>query len=326
MATDPADLNHAQALKIDLAVRMYGGLFKSTDASVDTQMSYLSVIPPGSNVLGFGYGIKWTGASIAAKYAIRVYVRAKLPKSKVPLNEQIPDEIDGVPTDIVAVGEITAAFPRPTSAGVSGGHFNVSGGTLGCLVSRNGVGRFILSNNHVLADHNRAGLGDQILEPGKASGGVANPPIARLTDKVDLNIDNGLPNEVDAAIAELIDPTFMTPDIEQIGAIPSTPLPAANGMSVIKHGAVTQTRQGIVEDPIADFTMVYPGVGGALFHNQFAVRSGGPERFADRGDSGSLVIEAVSHRPVGLLFGVSPPLAFCNRIGLVLSKFNATIL
>jgi hypothetical protein len=59
--------------------------------------------------------------------------------------------------------------------GVSIGHYQVTAGTFGALVTDRATGeRFILSNNHVLANSNDSQLGDAILQPGAIDGGL-NP-------------------------------------------------------------------------------------------------------------------------------------------------------
>src|SRR6266852_2258641 len=61
---------------------------------------------------------------------------------------------------------------RPLLIGLSIGHFRITAGTLGAFVRlRKGGEVRILSNNHVLADEDRAKPGDAILQPGAYDGG-----------------------------------------------------------------------------------------------------------------------------------------------------------
>ena len=60
---------------------------------------------------------------------------------------------------------------RPLRIGCSVGHFRITAGTLGCIVRNSKGDMLILSNNHVLADENRARKGDAILQPGDLDGG-----------------------------------------------------------------------------------------------------------------------------------------------------------
>jgi len=133
-------------------------------------------LPP--NVLGVGYGAKQTsGASIHDELAVRVYVRAKVPRTRLARSETVPSSINGITTDVVAVGDI-AAFVRPTECGVSCGHHAITAGTLGCLVRTDGDGgrHFILSNNHVLANANNAAVNDDVLEPAPSTAGRFRSP------------------------------------------------------------------------------------------------------------------------------------------------------
>jgi hypothetical protein len=309
---------HARRLKSQLAAEMYGAAVAEMAAADDPGQSYLASIPWDSNVVGFGYGMKWTGDSISEERAVRVYVRAKLPVSKLSPNERIPQEIDGVPTDVIEIGYITTAA-RPTGCGVSGANQLVDTGTLGCLVQRAGGGTFILSNNHVLADLTGP-VGVPILEPGRINGGSSNPPIANLTDFHPIDLRGGM-NEIDVAIAELTISTDMTPDIVDIGRVSPGPMLPVIGQGVTKRGATTLRRVGVVDDLDADITVPYPPHGNGHFHHQFTVQGAG-SRFANRGDSGSLVLDSVSRRPVGLLFAISDRVAFCNYIGKVLTQFG----
>src|SRR5436305_7555156 len=121
---------------------------RAADAS---SASFLSTIPPEANIRGVGFGAKVTSGAGIDTTAVRVYVRAKQPKRLLSKSEIVPAEINGIPTDVIAVGEIFAAA---VACGVSVGHVKVTAGTLGCLVTRAAASgkRFILSHNHILAD------------------------------------------------------------------------------------------------------------------------------------------------------------------------------
>jgi len=114
---------------------------------------------------------------------IRVYVSRKVHASALDLKDIIPREIDGVPTDIVEIGEMTAldvnplahaARVRPLAAGVSIGNWAITAGTLGWFF-RDGRGREMLgSNAHVLADDplSQSSGETRIVQPGRADGGI----------------------------------------------------------------------------------------------------------------------------------------------------------
>ncbi|NUQ00467.1 MAG: hypothetical protein HUU35_11500 [Armatimonadetes bacterium] len=311
---DPAELATAKQLKGELMQRIFGiSAFGEGDAGTVEVQS----IPLGSTIVGLGYGAREDGS--AAAPALRVYVRTKLREDDIPDEEFVPREVNGTATDVIPVGEITA-HARPVPCGVSVGHPNVGAGTLGCLVAR-GQQRFILSNNHVLADSNNGSLGDDILEPGRLDSPTPTP-IARLTEFQAL--DWRRTNSIDAAIAELLEAGDVDPRIKGLGAIQAPPAPAILHQSVQKHGRTTGLTTGLVQDLSASIRVRY-GARQAVFDNQIAVH-GVRGVFSQPGDSGSLVVDAVSHRAVALLFAGGGNVTFCNPIGLVLNRFSTSIL
>src|SRR5207248_2547306 len=106
---------------------------RAADAADASSASFLSTIPPEANIRGVGFGAKVTSGAGIDTTAVRVYVRAKQPKRLLSASEIVPAEINGIPTDVIAVGEIFAAA---VACGVSVGHVKVTAGTLGCLVTR----------------------------------------------------------------------------------------------------------------------------------------------------------------------------------------------
>jgi hypothetical protein len=61
-----------------------------------------------SNVIGVATGIRVRGGKPTGEPCIVVYVSQKLPITKLAKSEVIPHEIEGVPIDVVDVGEIGA--------------------------------------------------------------------------------------------------------------------------------------------------------------------------------------------------------------------------
>jgi hypothetical protein len=104
------------------------------------------------NIVGVGVSEKLVDEDFTGEQCVTVYVVAKVPKDEIANEALVPDEINGVLTDVVATGELTA-FPhrgryRPAPGGVSVGHFRITAGTIGCLVRRVlailGIGMFAL--------------------------------------------------------------------------------------------------------------------------------------------------------------------------------------
>lgn len=242
---------------------------------------------------------------------------------------EIPDEFEGVQTSLIQTAGFRARPPvRPrqhavlgTPCGVSVGHVAVSAGTIACLVDRDHE-RFILSNNHVLADENRASIGDSIVQPGPLDGGASpRDDVAGLSQYVPLDFTGA--NFVDAAIAELDDLDIVTPDIAVIGYPAETIADARVGQQVCKHGRTTQFTIGTVVDVDFDGFVTYER-GRAWFENQVVIHNR-RRPFSLGGDSGSLIVDKLSREPVALLFAGDGNLTLANPIEDVLSEFDATI-
>lgn len=153
-------------------------------AQAQMQQEFLSK----ANVVGVAVGYKEDKTAADGELSVVVLVQQKLPLSALSSTDVIPRHVDGVRTDVYEVGYLRAYESprdrfRPTiPSGVSIGHFKITAGTLGTIVTDRRTGeKLILSNNHVLANSNDAQTGDAILQPGPADGG-ANPAdvVARL--------------------------------------------------------------------------------------------------------------------------------------------------
>lgn len=312
-------LENARQYKSEFLNRMFGVTAFAAESEPEG-----TALPAGSNVLGVGFGAKVAaGAAVAGETAVRIYVRTKIPAASLPRSEVVPSEVNGMPTDVVQVGDVVA-FARPTKCGVSVGHRAITTGTLGCLVRRQGSDdHYILSNNHVLANANDAAVGDPILEPGPLDGGVLDDPIAQLTEFEPLDFSG--PNRMDAAIAAVLSREDVEPEI--LGGIERPEQPVAPGalyQSVRKHGRTTLHTIGVVMDLAADINVRY-GTKSAAFEDQLAVAGVGGQ-YSSGGDSGSLVVDAVTRQPVGLLFaGGGLGTTFVNPIGPVLDRFGVGI-
>ena len=125
-------------------------------------------------------------------------MRKKYPLVALDASDVIPLEYRGIQTDVIEVGDIVAQaydqWARPTLPGDSIGHFNITAGTFGCMVRRKGTNDpFMLSNNHVFADTNKANIGDPILQPGPHDGGTADDLIGYLKDFVPIEFSTDAP-------------------------------------------------------------------------------------------------------------------------------------
>lgn len=271
------------------------------------------------NVVGLGIGEKIKGGILLGRLCIKVYVRKKIPRERLSPQDLIPRKLSRFETDVEEVGKIRAlgytGRYRPALGGVSIGHYKITAGTLGCLVKDKKSGKaFILSNNHVLANSNKARKGDPILQPGPYDGGKKQKDIIGFLDKW-IEIKFGKPvNLADAALARPKSLSFVKPEIILIGS-PKRTTPAKLGMAIQKSGRTTGYTTGKVKDTSATVKVNY-GRKVAVFRNQILTTniSGG-------GDSGSLVLD-MNRRAVGLLFAGSQVITIINPISEVLKLLD----
>lgn len=314
------------------------------------------------NVVGVGIGRRIVGNVQTDQLCLTVLVADKIAVEGLAAEALVPSQLGEVPTDVVQVGVLrahqdpTGRF-RPAPGGVSIGHYQISAGTLGCVVRDRTTGtRLILSNNHVLANSNDAQVGDPILQPGGADGGtLANDHIANLerfctidfgtTTGSDCGIASayaGLGNAiasllgsrhrvsvqqtnpqavnlVDAAVARPLNDTDVLDEILNIGEISGT-TEGVLGMAVRKMGRTTGYTTDVITTIEATVSVNY-GLGQvATFENQFVA---GP--MSAGGDSGSLIVAANSQEAVGLLFAGSTQTTIFNPIQAVLDCLNVEI-
>ena len=264
------------------------------------------------------------GIGIAGEVLRRVYIHTDLTPEV-----DIPDKIGGLRTEVVfSTGFSTRASARrsalsPVPCGVSTGHYQISAGTLGCLIDTSS-GRCILSNNHVLANANTADIGDAIMQPGPSDATAESQPrrIARLSDYEPL-LFGSAPNHIDAAIAALDDHASAIPDIMTIGRPVNPPVPAFRNQGVAKHGRTTGLTYGTVVDVSFDGPIAVDNRT-AYFEDQIVI-VGNAVPFSDAGDSGSLILDSPGSHPVGLLFAGDDTHTLANPIQAALDRFGATI-
>lgn len=148
-----------------------------------------------ANVVAVGVGLKNRGGKIVRNQpCVVVSVVEKVPRSDLHPADLVPEALDGVVTDVVATGKIKALAHtnrlRPAVPGISLGHVDITAGTFGAVVY--GFQPLILSNNHVMANSNKAQVGDPILQPGPIDRGtVGGDKIATLSDFVPIEFMEG---------------------------------------------------------------------------------------------------------------------------------------
>lgn len=300
---------------------------------VADQISSQTALGPAGphNVVGSFIGEKWTNGKPTGNLAVVVMVRTKFGDEDVPDEAALPQSVagDGHGDELVDVWEVGDVIPyyrnreTPARYGASIGLQNIPAtGTLGCLVRMAADDKLcILSNNHVMANVNRAALNAAIIQPGNAdpAGPAGRAVIANLLNYVTMQVSNfpqSAPfNRVDAAVAwtafSACTPKFHTPGIN---FDPNPRFPTLQ-MPVIKEGRTTDFTRGTVVglnatvSPVSYGPPQFPGGPGtapfAGFTGQVVVAGQFGLAFSQPGDSGSLICGLTSdgaYHPVALLF------------------------
>ena len=314
-----------------------------------------------ANVVATGIGYKISQGKKTSTPSIVCSVVKKLPASQLSPQELVPKTVNGIPTDVVETGRIRAFQPptdryRPAPGGVSIGHRDITAGTLGCLVKKNGQ-VMILSNNHVLANSNDAQPGDAILQPGPYDGGTfPNDHIADLHEFVPIVFlgpeppnGNGCPiaggvasflnslaqavgsdsrlqvvrvqageNLVDAAVARPLNEQDVIEEIREIGTIQAL-AEGELGLSIKKSGRTTELTSGEVLQTDVTVSVSYGTGRTASFTDQLMAGA-----MSQGGDSGSAVLDT-SNNLIGLLFAGSDNSTIINRIQNVFSALGLSL-
>ncbi len=276
-----------------------------------------------------GIGRKTVRGAATQDIALKIYVKQKIHPLLVKDGQVIPDEVEGVPTDVEEAGEFSIWRPippiyqrkvRPAMGGLSIGHYTITAGTLGCLV-RDAGETFILSNNHVLANENRGSEGDPILQPGRFDGGKPEKDVIGRLDTF-VAVDPDGPNLVDSAIAAPFDVRDVTPDILGIGRLRGTK-EADLEEKVMKSGRTTRRTDGTVVDVSATLRVGYQ-TGSYIFTDQMIIK-GDRGAFSAGGDSGSAIV-SFDGKAVGLLFAGSPFFTVANKMANVEKALDVKVL
>jgi len=312
------------------------------------------------NVVAVGIGYKISGGIKSTRLSIICSVEQKLSRAQLYREDLIPQHVNGVVTDVVETGRMRALAihrqrHRPAPGGVSIAHRDVTAGTLGCVVKKNGQ-HMILSNNHVLANSNAAQVGDAILQPGSFDGGTfPGDHIANLFEFIPINLSggSGLPsncsiarrfvsmlnifaaisgsrtrlqavsiqtadNLVDAAIAKPLADNDISTNILDIGDIGGM-RQGLLGMAIQKSGRTTEHTTGLIDQVDVTVDVQYGGGQVGRFTDQILA---GP--MSQGGDSGSVVLDT-DNNLIGLLFAGSDTTTIINRMEHVFSALDLSL-
>ncbi len=263
----------------------------------------------------------------------------------------VPSRLDDIPVAVEVTGMFVAddlndpkTGQRPAPNGFSIGHPDITAGTLSAIVKDGSGVCYALSNNHVLANSNKASFGDSSLQPGPFDGGQ-NPDDAIATLAAFKPIAfNGDPNDIDAAISRIIstdDITGETPPYPYAYGAPGTTIvPATGDLAVKKFGRTTGLTCGTVDVTSVDVNICYECSGPFCFRCKKLARftnlvsipdntatncNGASADFSAGGDSGSLIVTQSSNDPTAHLFAGSSTRTLATQISLVLDHFLVVV-
>ncbi|MDX8055334.1 hypothetical protein SK571_38670 [Lentzea sp. BCCO 10_0798] len=295
-------------------------------------------------VIGVDIGEKVTRGRPTGKAAIVVYVCAKGPDHP----QQIPVEVGGVPTDVVAESIVLhrarvsrAAGEQPVAAerhqvlrgGVGigparsfrvvppeverAGEFVIAG-TLGAFViTHDEPGKVLgLTTFHVGCVDDSWAVGDEFVHPSRVDGGVPGADQVAVLDRA------ALAGAVSAAGLRMGARPFRA-EVLDIGAITGS-AKAKIGSTVRKRGRTTELTYGVIESADATLRLDFgDGIGVRTLRDQLRVHSS--ERFGDHGDSGAVLVDA-DNFVVGLYVAGSGSTGFANPIEPVLRQLDVDLL
>jgi hypothetical protein len=246
-------------------------------------------------------------------------------------------------TDVRVVGRVraaSAALPLPAAArrrvrplvpGTSVAHPDVTAGTLGAFVTDADGRVLLLSNNHVLADTDRARVGDPVLSPGPADGG--RPGVDRVATLTAFEPLVPTGNLLDLAVAAVDDPALVGGNHVPEGVLAGVVEEVLDGVAVAKTGRTTGHTTGTVTAVELDGVSVDYGRGQLLSFDDCLEVEGDGRAFSDGGDSGSVVYALDGLSALGLLFAGSTTggsggtgLTYCNGAALALRTAGVTLL
>lgn len=255
----------------------------------------------------FGIGIKTKSGEFQDQLSLIVYVpEKKLPEQIAP-SEMVPSVFEGFPTDVVEAQKILITDTDALCGGMDIGHTPINdptgtahilAGTLGCVVRRRSDNRrHFLTCEHVVSHKNC----DVLDEKGRCDGPnlhdyqymsmhqpANDSPFSIIGQCVEASID------LDAAIINPTSSRSISNTIKEIG-----PLKGKNKIvnlcePVWKYGKTTGKTNGLVKSIIPNGTQPYYEI----------VSVPAQTRFADHGDSGSVIVNS-QQEVVALLFGIT---------------------
>lgn len=267
---------------------------------------------------------------------LKVLVERKAPPHNpeliIPARLPVPGTRRSVPIDIEGIGaggfdadQRFIARRRPAEAGTPIRIKPNNPATFACILRDTPSGRvFLLSNSHVIANFGRAANGTVVFQPKKprASSGISDAGIARLTHHISVPAPVGRDNLTDAALAEIIDADRVSTTIYKIGLITGIAKSRPRAGTVVKKFGPAS---GYTTSEVRDSKDVVVTMKWFTSNSRFKrvwfkdlIRC---TKFTEAGDSGSAILSA-KNRLLGLHVASYMSSSFFIPIRNVLSEFE----
>jgi len=275
---------------------------------------------PRHNVVGVGIARKRTKKRDRA-VGITFYVRNKIASAQLkqwPARHHLPKKILGVPTDVMEAGEpkLLSNGTQPARPAQPGARITVHQpdgndqfGTFGALVEDDAGRRYVLCNNHVLANFGQNPPGIRVFQP------APRFRFARLSVTVPIAATKA--NDTDCALARLDSAADARGRLRAPTGPLSTAQPAGvdHGTKVAKRGRTL----GVVHSPAFAVDL-----GEFKFENLIQIEDDGAP-FCDHGDSGALIVDRDTRAPVALLMGRMGNFNFACSLDRVLGRLATAL-
>ena len=305
-------------------------LFTTSVSGATNQTVIWSVSDPSSNDI-------FPGSIVGGDYAAPVPVLTPHTYTITATSQADPSKtVSASVTAIPLENQEQQNFPIELgTSGVNANTQDCCSGTLGSLLIDEKGKQYILSNNHVIGRVGHALAGEAVVQPGfiEALCDPSGPKeVATFTAAAPIGAN------VDAAIAEVV-PGAVDPngaiiglggikaDGSYIAAAPSGSIAVPTiGMAVAKSGRTTGLSCGVVEAINGTILIDLPAECGnpsdveAVFQGQVILND-----IVQPGDSGSLIVDAATAEPLGIVAGLSSDgqFATANPVGEVLGALDA---
>jgi hypothetical protein len=257
-------------------------------------------------IRGVDYGFAYENGKITRRRSVRFHMNRKRQLSELPRSQRLPAALMGMDVDVLGAGyaphdDSPRTAHDPLQPGISiGSRKQRTTGTLGARVrSRVGQELYLLSNWHVLCGGPEALPDDEITQPGPMDS-ISGRTVALLERWLRLG------EQFDAALARLAADAQTIDQLFGTQFQPTGTKPPSLGMKLLKSGAVSGVTHAIVDGVGGSYLMDYTAYGGKPEWMQgfrLVPDTQSPaSALSLPGDSGSLWIDSVDGKAVGLHF------------------------